>query len=66
MRTVVGLAVLSVCLLVGGAYLIGWWMVGIVLMVLGLAVAALALTAEIDDKQPDSGHPAIERFKRMR
>ena len=60
--------VVAVGVMVGGAALIGLWMVGVVLMAGGLLIAGDALLRDIPAKNPQilAHNDVLERYRRAR
>jgi hypothetical protein len=60
----------GVVLLLGGAWLVGLWMVGLVLMLFGVAAAASAVLWDVDEDETfekmDSHQRILERWRRAR
>jgi len=58
----------AACLVVlAGAWLIGWWAVGIVLIVFGLVVAADAVLRSSGDSEPPStGNAVLDAWRRAK
>ncbi len=67
MRPVVQLAAAFVVMLVG-AWLVGWWAVGLVLIVAGVVIAADAVLRESSDKSERLAlhDQVLERWRRAR
>ena len=68
MTRIVAQLVVSVAVMLGGAWLIGWWAVGVVLLVFGALLALDALLRDEDgrDDKPQLHNDVLERWRRAR
>jgi fatty acid desaturase len=67
MTRIVAQLVVGVIAILGGAWLIGWWAVGVVLVVFGVSIALDALVREDDrDDKRQFHNDVLERWRRAR
>ena len=58
----------AVAVMLGGAWLIGWWAVGVVLVVIGVFVAADAVLRDDEglERRSHATNEVLERWRRAR
>jgi hypothetical protein len=68
MKRVVAQLTVGVVVMLGGAWLIGWWAVGLILVVVGASIALDALLRDEDDEydKPQLHNDVLERWRRAR